>query len=192
MGIAQKRVEKTMLDASITAIQIDANSCFQVLLRTVGSDEISIEAQMDGEYSNDLDLTVAEQGNTLLISAGFRPEFKNHNDKLSAHKVVSIALNISIPEWKNVTLFGTNTIVIADGNYTKLHISLADGSCELTNIAKVATVKTQSGNIIVHEKAAQIRAESKYGSVSNNPIPKGLNEYKLNTVTGYIRLNKTE
>jgi len=181
-----------MLDASITAIQIDANSCFQVLLRTVGSDEISIEAQMDGEYSNDLDLTLAEQGNTLLISAGFRPEFKNHNDKLSAHKVVSIALNISIPEWKNVTLFGTNTRVIVDGNYTKLHISLADGSCELNNIAKITTVKTQSGNIIVHEKAAQIRAESKYGSVSNNPIPKGLNEYQLNTVTGNIRLNKTE
>ena len=191
-GFAQKRVEKSVLDSDISNIRIDANSCFQVVLSTVTSQEIRVEAQMDGEYSPDLELTLVEQGNTLVVNAGFHPEFKKPNDKLSAHKVVSISLDIAIPEYKNVTLYGTNTRVVADGNYKKLGITLSDGSCKLKNITEVVEVKTHSGDIIIYENAAVVTAESKYGKVSDNPIPSGHHQYELNTVTGNIKLHKTE
>ncbi len=185
-------MEKSILDPTISHIQIAANACFKVSLSTVASEKISVEAQMDGEYSKDLELTLVEKGNTLTVNAGFPSGFKNPNDKLSAHKVVSISLNISIPEFKNVRLFGTHARVIADGNYKELVITLSDGSCELSNIGEHTKVKTQSGNIVIHERAARIKAESKYGKVSDNPIPFGPHQYELNTVTGNIKLHKTE
>ena len=191
-GFAQKRVEKKIVDASISTIAIAAESCFQVILSTGPSEEITVEAQMDGEYSADIEVTLVESGNTLQVSAGFSPEFRNPNDKLSAHKVVSISLNILVPEYKSISLFGKNTRVIADGNYRKLAITLADGSCELRNVGEVVQVKTYSGPIVIYEKAAEIVAASKYGKVSNNPIPFGLHKYELHTVMGKIKLHKTE
>lgn len=192
LGFSQKRVEKRIVDTSISTIAIASESCFQVMLSTVASDEISVEAKMDGEYSADLEVILVERGNTLKVSAGFSPEFENPNDKLSAHKVVSISLNIQVPEYKNISLVGNSTRVIADGNYRKLTITLADGSCELRNVGEVVKVKTYSGAIVIYEKAAEIVAESKYGMLSDNPIPFGPHKYDLHTVMGKITLHKTE
>jgi len=192
LGFTQKRVARSILDTSITNIQIDAAACYRVVLSTIAAKEISVEAQIEGEYSDDLELGFVTQGNTLVVNAGFNPEFKNPNDKLSAHKVVSIALKILVPEFKNVSLVGTSTRVIADGNYKELTISLADGSCELRKAGEMVKVKTYSGTILLYETAAKIKTESKYGEVSNNPIPLGFAQYDLRTVMGKIKLYKTE
>ena len=192
IGTAQKLIKKTVLDDTVEQIQIDANNCFEVVLSTHKTNEIAIEAQIDGEYSRDLDLMVSEDGNSVMVSAGFQASFKHPNDKLSAHKVVSIALTIAVPEWKNVLVYGTNARVIAKGVYEKLNVSLADGSCNLVDVSQNVAVKTQSGDISVSVDAAIITINNKYGKVVGNPIPKGRNQYDLTTVTGNIVLNKTE
>lgn len=176
----------------ISLIQIDAENCYEVSLITKKTNEISIEAQIEGEYSTDLELRVMEKESMVMVNAGFQPNFINPNDKLSAHKVVSIALRIVVPEWKNVLLYGTNTRVLAKGDYKSLNVSLADGSCNLINVSQDVEVKTQSGNIYISSRAANIHANSKYGKIGVNPIPFGDNQYNLNTVTGNIVLNKTE
>ena len=191
-GSAQKLIKKSVLDDNVQQIQIDANSCFEVVLTTHKTSDIIIEAQIDGEYSQDLDVIVSENGNTVTVSAGFQANFKHPNDKLSAHKVVSIALKIAVPEWKKVLVFGTNSRVIAKGVYEDLKVSLADGSCSLIDVSQNVNVKTQNGNITISANAATIIVNNKYGNVSDNPIPTGTNQYDLNTVTGNITLNKTE
>lgn len=191
-GLSQKQVEKTILDPSITLIQIDAENCFEVVLETTDTAEIQIAAQMEGEYSKDLELTMHEDGTTLILGAGFRSDFINPNDKLSAHKVVSIGLHIVVPKWKNVEIFGTNSRVLASGVYSNLDIVLSDGLCKLHDISKLVKVKTQSGNIFVSTKSGEIKAHSKYGKITRERVPIGDNQYILSTVTGNIEVSKLE
>lgn len=106
-----------------------------------------------------------------MISADFQPLFINPNDKLSAHKVVSIALEISVPEYKNVDVFGTNTNLYAKGIYEDLNITLSDGRCNLENVSESVEVTTQKGDILLAAPSGNITAESVYGKVKgNNPL----------------------
>tara|TARA_R110002051_G_scaffold45660_3_gene92081 strand:+ start:349 stop:939 length:591 start_codon:yes stop_codon:yes gene_type:complete len=188
----QKNLYRTIIANDISFVQVNAANFFKVEFHTVEGNEITIEAEMEGEYSQDLDIEVNTNGNTLLIAAGFAPSFENPNDKLSAHKVVSILLKLTIPNFKKVEVYGTNSRVVLEGKYKELDVSLSDGECELHNIVGNANVKTQSGSISVFAKSVQINANSKYGKVSFNPIPEGLFIYKLQTMTGNIELSKTE
>ena len=189
---AQKVVKKSIIDTSISSYQIDASNCFSINIQTVDTDEIVVEATIDGEYRNDLVLNVKEEGTSVVVSAGFQPNFKNPNDKLSAHKVVSIALEIQLPEYKNVRIFGTNSNIKVTGFYENLKITLNDGYCQLSRVEGKANVTTQSGDIIVKSKSAEISANSKYGKIATNLIPNGNTKYNLNTVTGNILLKRIE
>lgn len=181
-----------MLGESVKLIQVNAENCYEVILETGDNEEIEVDAQMDGEYSEDLQMNFSETGNTLVLGAGFQPSFINPNDKLSAHKVVSIALKIRVPSYKNVQVYGNSARIIAFGDYSNLDITLSDGNCELHNISEEVNVRTQSGNIVVYANRATISAETKYGQYLMDTIPNGFNRYKLNSGTGNIILNKTE
>lgn len=187
---AQTQLNRTIEATSIDFLQINADNCFELRLETVDSKEIMIKAQLEGEYSTDLELEVQKIGNTLVIGAGFRPGFVTPNDKLSAHKVVSIGLKIRLPKWKNVEVYGTNTRVVAKGDYQGLDIVLADGACELEQVSQNTTVKTHSGNILLKANTGSVNAYSKYGNVEVIELPTGLNQYNLSTVTGNIELRK--
>lgn len=189
---AQKKIYKNILADHIGLIQLNATNCFSVEVYTAKDNQISVEAQMEGEYSQDLDLEVSTNGATLYVDTGFAPSFKNPNDKLSAHKVVSILLKLTVPSFKNLEVYGTNTRIVLEGEYNDVQVSLADGTCVLNNVMGNTNVKTQSGNIKVYSNGAIIDAVSKYGAVSKNPIPTGNSSFKLQTVTGNIDLSKTE
>lgn len=190
--VAQKQLKRTIKASSINLLQINTDNCYELRIETAQTDEIVIEAQLEGEYSKDLELEVHQNGNTLVFAAGFRSGFVNPNDKLSAHKVVSIGLHVLLPEGKNVQIYGANTTVVVRGDYNDLNIVLADGYCELNQVSQTATVRTQSGDILVRTDSGSTKAVSKYGTVRQVVLPKGLNLYNLSTVTGNIELRKPD
>ncbi|SNR57335.1 hypothetical protein SAMN04488009_2535 [Maribacter sedimenticola] len=189
---AQKHVQRILLTEDIDLIQVNTANCFEVQVNTVDEQVVNAEANIEGEYVDNLNLQVVSRGSTIFIDAGFSPNFSNPNDKLSAHKVVSIVLNISLPKNRNVEVYGTSSRVVVNGAYKKLNIILSDGVCEVNNAVGVIKVKTQSGAIKVLSNAANISATTKYGEVSPNIIPNGFSTYDLQTVTGNIELIKTE
>lgn len=189
---AQKLVEKSIVNPEIKAISIDAANIFELSVDTGEGTEMVLEANIDGEYKNDLLLNVRQSGNTLLVSTGFQPDFKTPNDKLGAHKVISVGLKVLLPIQKRVTIFGTDSHVTAKGRYQNLKVTLSNGQCVIDRVSKTVTVSTQSGTISVIAKAAEIEAESKYGKVRGDYIPSGSNRYDLSSVTGDILLNKAE
>lgn len=190
--LAQNEVLRKFLGNSVQNIQINADNCYLIKVSASIGDTIVLTGQIDGEYTKDLQVESKQEGNALYIAAGFRPSFNNPNDKLSAHKVVSIALWISVPENKKLVVYGTNARVVIEGSYKDVSVVLADGDCELSNVLGSASVSTQSGGIIVNATKADIFTDVKYGKISENPIPKGGPKYQLKTVTGNIQLNKTE
>lgn len=189
---AQKVVKKSIVDSAIDSFQIDASNSFEISIETRDTDAVVVEATIDGEYSKDLVLSVKEVGSAVMINAGFRPNFENPNDKLSAHKVVSIALRIQLPTHKKVRLFGTNCTIQASGAYEKLKVTLNDGASYLNNVKGFVEVNTQSGDIIVKSNKAEIHGVSKYGKILGDQIPNGNTKYILHTVTGNIRLKRIE
>ncbi|WP_339707596.1 hypothetical protein [uncultured Kriegella sp.] len=189
---AQKVLKKSFIDPGISFIRVDANNCFKVELETGNTNEMLIAANIDGEYSKELLLNVKRDGATTSVSADFQPNFVRPNDKLSAHKVISIALKITVPKQKEVYLHGTSCNVFASGQYQFLRVTLNDGKCTLSNISESANIMTQSGDIMVSSTNATILASSKYGLVDSVSIPKGDTSLVLRTTTGNIHLKKTE
>lgn len=189
---AQKKVQKTIFDTNDTAIEINANNCFLVTINTAKTDQISVEAKMDGEYSNDLLLNLNEEGKTLLVNTTFSPFFNIPDDKLAAHKVLSISLLITIPENMKVQVYGTYCNINATGKYENIHITLNDGKCVLKDVSYNAKVITQSGAIDLYIKRGTVTAVSKYGEVNSETILSGINGYTLNSITGNIHIYKTE
>ncbi|RIV34798.1 hypothetical protein D2V08_05310 [Flagellimonas lutimaris] len=189
---AQKLVRKAFIDPRTETIQIDAQYCYRIDLKTASSNEVEISASMEGEYAKDLLISIEQSGTTAMISADFQPLFINPNDKLSAHKVVSIALEIRVPEYKYVDVFGTNTNLYATGKYEDLNITLSDGRCTLENVSESVEVTTQKGDIMVMAPSGNIVAESTYGNVEKGIIPFGYNQFILKTIEGDIFLTKTK
>lgn len=187
---AQKLIRKTLVHPGIEFFQIDSNHCFKVDLQTVRSEEMVVEATIDGEYRKDLLVKITEEGNTIKVSTGFQPNFVNPNDKLSAHKVISIALKISLPEYQKVQLFGNSSQVEVNGRYTDLDIRLNDGRCVLNNVSENVKVKTQSGNITLNSQAATIRALSRYGKIYRAEVPAGDDHFDLSSTSGDIHINR--
>lgn len=173
-------------------VQVNTANCFKVLLQTTEEQEINAIANIEGEYVDNLNIEAVSKGSTIFIDAGFSPNFHNPNDKLSAHKVVSITLSVSVPKYRNVAVYGTSSRLLVNGSYEGLNVSLSDGACELNNVLGDIKVKTQSGNIKVWSNTANISAVAKYGHVGSNEIPTGNSTYDLQTVTGNIELIKTE
>jgi hypothetical protein len=189
---AQKKLKRVIFTQGISLVQLNSANCFKVEVHTGQGNEVVIEAEIEGEYTQDLDLKVNTNGTAILIEAGFVPSFENPNDKLSAHKVISILLKLTIPKNKDLEIYGTNSRVIINGIYNEVYVALSDGVCQLNEVVGNVSVRTQRGSIGVLTKSAQIEANSKYGKVSLNLIPKGLSVYKLQTVTGNIELIKTK
>ncbi|WP_430968246.1 DUF4097 family beta strand repeat-containing protein [Spongiimicrobium sp. 2-473A-2-J] len=189
---AQKLVKKSYIDATTSSIQIETNNCFEVDLRTSLSDQMVVEATIDGEYKKDLLLNIRKAGTTVFVSTGFQPNFVNPNDKLSAHKVISIALTVMVPRHKSVKIYGTSSNITVTGSYEELDVVLEDGRCTLNNTGQTVAVTTQSGDIYVSQGAAEIKASSKYGKIFEETIPEGDNRFTLRTTTGNIHLKKTK
>jgi hypothetical protein len=72
---AQKMVVKTVENPDISFVQIDAKNCFSLALETVDIPKTTVAASIDGEYLQDLMVNVAQEGSTVLVSAGFQPNF---------------------------------------------------------------------------------------------------------------------
>ncbi len=188
---AQKMIKKSLINTNISAFQIDTDNCFELELIATTTDELIVEATIDGEYSEDLIVKINETGSTYFVSAGFRPNFIAPNDKLSAHKVVSIALRISLPAYNTVNVTGTNCNVLAKGMFSFLNVVLDDGHCTIDQVGQNTIVKTQSGDIRLLGEGGNVVAASKYGQVINEFFPKGESDFSLHTVTGNVHLINT-
>ena len=188
----QKLVRKALIDPQITSIHVNAHFCYQIAMETYTGDEVQVLANIEGEYAPDLFVALTESGSTIFVDAGFQPNFINPNDKLSAHKVISIALQIKLPEYREVHVYGTNCNVEASGKYGKLEVKLDDGQCTIRDVAEYVEVTTQKGDILLTIPKGNITANSNYGEIFREVIPRGDNRYILQSIEGNIHLRKTK
>lgn len=182
----QNRLAKSLLNPGIHSISIDGSLCYRIVIETTNEPEVSVEAQMEGEYGKDLVVLFREAGNTLFIEPRFRPEFQLPNDKLGAHKVVSISMHVALPPGQDVMLTGSTCEIETSGTFRDLGIVFNDGSCLLGHSAENTRVRTNSASIHATVGAGMVEATSGFGKVSLDPIPRGDHHMQLVSTTGNI------
>lgn len=190
--LGQKAVRKSYPAPYGTLVQIDTDKSFEAEITAYEGDKLIVDARLDGEYAEALSVNITKEGSTLLVTTEFDPGFIHPNDKLSAHKVVSVALSIKVPANLDVQVFGTSCNVIMTGAFRNVDVALNDGSCTLNQVAHTVNVQTQSGNINLNSLRGVIRAVSHYGQVVQEEIPQGDEFYELETVSGDITLERTK
>ena len=186
LGISQKLVEKEIINPETQFVEINTLNCFQVTLDTEATQRLKVEASIEGEYIKDLAIKVEEEGANIIISADFLPSFLAPHYKFNVHKAISISLSVTLPEYMNAAIIGTNSNVYVTGNYKKLSVTLADGNCSFDNVSEYVSAKTQTGEIVVHNAMGTIVAESEYGKVQKGTIAKGDHYFELHSVEGNI------
>jgi len=187
---AQKSIRKSIVNPRTSWVHIDTEHCFELALGNSDSKEVIVQAHIDGEYSEDLLIEMEEEGTTLLIRPDFRAEFQHPNDKLSAHKVISIHLIVLVPEYTNVKVYGSHTLVEANGIFSATEFTLDDGQCTMNIDAETLEATTHSGDIYFKSKGAKVEASSRYGVVKGGPIPPGNGSVSLRSTSGNIYLKK--
>ena len=187
---AQRIIEKSLVNKHARFFYIDSSLAYKVLLKTNSSQEINIRATIEGEYQNEIILNIQESESQLAISTSFSPQFQFKNDKLSAHKVVSIAMEISVPEEISVQLSGDYTNLSASGSYKLLEVNLKDGRCYLDQTRGEIHVDTKSGDIILESTEGYVEASSEYGRIEADQLPLGEAVYRLKSTRGNIRIIK--
>ncbi|WP_445386638.1 hypothetical protein ACT6NV_07505 [Robiginitalea sp. IMCC44478] len=183
---SQKKVVKTLLSPEISSIRIDGQQCFSIELKTADVPEVVVQALMEGEYQRQVLLLAEKQANTLVISTGFSPDFELPNDKLGAHKVLSIRLEVTVPNYQNVDVYAGSCSVETSGQFQNLSIALNDGQCKLSHTAENTQVRTQSAKITAAVASGVIAAKSRYGRVEIANIPAGDSRFTLNSTEGDI------
>lgn len=164
---AQKLLEQSFSKENLQGIYIKSDEIFEIHLSASPSDHITIGTKIDGETFESSLLKTRVQNNQLIIETGRTPDFAPFNDKLSAHKVLSIVLYINLPEDMDIDIFSTLASVDAQGRFGQVQINLGRGGCRLVDFRfrESATVNTLTGAINIEVETAEVRAQSRNGNV---------------------------
>jgi hypothetical protein len=190
----QKKLFKEYDAKGIETLFIESDEIFQIKLIASQTDKISIYTVIEGETFESSLLNTKLVEKQLKITTGRTPDFIPFNDKLSAHKILSIVLEITIPEYMTVDVYSALASVEASGNYKNVRINLDRGGCEFSNFRfrESAHINTISGNIYIETTEVQIVAQSRNGNIV---IPYGMtgnHAIHLNSIHGDITVENSQ
>lgn len=188
----QKVTQRSFDASALTNVQIDAERIFQVELIGERTETVRTEVFIEGEYQSELTVSSGVVGSTLFLKGVFMPSFVDPNDKLSAHKVVSVRLKVYLPESLETEVSGSATRVLAGGFFDDLTIITAKGPVFLNAASGLISVRTTTGEIIAENIRGALSATSTYGQVYRNEVPRGNATLRLESVSGDIYINKEE
>ena len=146
--------------------------------------------KFEGEHSENLVIIDSINQGVLRLSTDFQPLFKADNDKLSAHKVLSVELQLSIPKPIDLNIKSDIAQTKIEGQFPNVFIELKTGNCTLDPFFGNATINTINGTINIKTNNAKTIAKSKTGIVDVVQFKLALHQLNLQTVNGNINVSK--
>ncbi len=189
---AQKVTNKSFSSKGVSTLVINGDMVFKMHIETAKTQTISIRSLAEGEHSEEVVLITQIKSNTLYISSIYQPLFVADNDKLSAHKVLSVEYKLVIPEQLNLSISSSIASVFLFGNYNKVTTELMNGSFFAKSFKGDLLVNTIHGDFEVETHQATAEASSKHGKVDQAVLGNGNNQITLNSINGNIRISKSE
>lgn len=146
---AQKELMKSWDASSFDSVEVISDEVFVIRVVSARINSIEVVIKVEGEHAEQLVLAVSKEQRVLSIAPELRPYFKAPNDKLAAHKVLSIEMEVRVPESFEFYTEAAIASVEARGSFKGFSAQLHDGNCTLFNFKGNADLFTRHGNIKV-------------------------------------------
>lgn len=186
---AQKVLEKQFNASAFETLVIESDDVFTIDISAAKTDKIKVRTHIEGEHYESVVLNTFEAHNTLTLSTGYSPFFEKENDKLAAHKLIAIDMEIIVPENLNIEIRSKIASVKGNGTFKNMFVALENGTCLLNNFEGNATLYTKRGPITVYAVPKMAgEAISKKGVVINELSKNGSYKIKAESITGTIKL----
>lgn len=190
---AQKVIQKEIASDGIQILSIPDDVIYKITIQSSEESIVKISAHISGEHAESVVIDARIIEDTLSLKTGFTPFFDLENDKLAAHKVMAIEMEITLPKEMAVQIKSKLASVNTEGIFKNLDISLENGNCILTNFLGNAHLKTMGGNITVWaKKNVSGKAFSKNGTVENELPNQRKFLVEAESSSGNISLLQTE
>lgn len=188
----QKTTSNIIEAENLERIIFTSEEVFRIDISTTPGKTISIKTDSQGEYSNDIGIDHQIDQGTLYLTSKFREKLQDGYDKLSAHKVFAIKVDLIIPEGLIVQIRSNLASVYAEGSYKHLIIELKSGSASLQKFFGNTLINTYGGNIEIETKNARVEAFTRNGELDIPQFMHGDNLLKLTSIDGNITVRKTD
>lgn len=189
--VAAQRDTREIINAEkIERIHIKSDEVYLINITTSENDQIVISTHSEGEYYNEIALETSVNNEELIINTSYPRELTSGYDKLSAHKVFSLEIQLEIPEGMEVTVNSNIASLQSTGKFKSIFAELKQGYCKLLNFSGTAVINTFSGYILVETKSGLIDAKSRNGKVEIPDFLSGRNSIKLTSIDGDIKVRK--
>lgn len=189
---AQKQIMKQFDGSQLSTVSISGNTIFKISITTKKEKDIKLILQVDGENNEQVVLQTHIRRDTLFVESTYQPLFIKPDDKLSAHKKISIELTIFVPEHFNISITSDIASVNATGNYNYFMTELLNGHFTATGFFTDLLVNTIHGNISLETDAAQLKLQSKNGTITQDKIDHGRSQISLHSINGNIMVTKAQ
>ena len=188
-SFAQKIIEREFDAANLATIEINSDDIFAIRITSGKTNKIKIKTNIEGENFENVVLSVVKKNETLIINPEYSPFFKAKNDKLAAHKVIAIELDVFIPENFEIHIKSALASVETNGSFKLISALLEKGNCNFNNFKGNAIVKTNNGAITIYANQKTTgTAISKKGIVINELSNNGVYSINAESIRGDISL----
>ena len=189
---AQKTTRENLTTGDLKRIVFSSDEIYKISVSTIPGNEVIITTRTEGEYYNQISLENYLKDGTLFLNSKFREDLQNGFDKLSAHKVFSMEVELQVPENLVLEINSNLASVYISGSYERIFIQLTNGSCYLENYKGNAVVNTFHGNIFGTTRRTEIKANSRHGEVVVPKIFNGNHKMVLTSINGDIKISETK
>ena len=188
--LAQSKWEKKIDAPEVHSLSIELGFIQNLMVSTGNSDQYVIKTSSEGEYRDQVMLVSKEVDHWLEIYPQWAPSFIAPNDKLSAHKVRALSLELIVPKGKTLEIRGEQAVVSVQGEYKEVVLRLGSGQVNLRYSSEESDIRTDSADVFLTVPYGDIQASSVEGKVIGS-IPLNTRfHYKLASQKGSIYLNK--
>ena len=189
-SFAQKIIERKIDAASISLIEINSDDVFNIIITSEDITKVIIKTNIVGENFENVLLSIKENNGQLSIAPEYSPYFEAKNDKLAAHKVIAIEMELIVPENIEIIINSSLASLKASGKYVSVKALLGTGNCILENFNGDALINTKQGfiKVFAHKSVYGGIAISKKGTVTNELTTKGKYRIEAESFEGDISL----
>ncbi|OIQ23336.1 hypothetical protein [Lacinutrix sp. MedPE-SW] len=189
---AQTNNVSTFNNPEIKNIVISGSKMFNIKVIATKRKTILVKSKTEGELSKFSQVVIKNNTNSLSISTVQQPFLIPENDKLSAHKVFSVDIELYLPEHLNLDIKSEIATVEISGVFKDVLLELEQGNANLFHFKSNARIFTTTGHINLNTNFANVISNSKLGVVKTEELTSGLHTIKINTISGNINVTKTK
>lgn len=189
----QKLIERNWDSHGISRLLLTTDMAYSINITTARVSQISLRARAEGETFEHVLINEKLDQDQLQLFTSYTPYYEPINDKLAAHKVMGLDVQLTLPEGMVVEVRSALASVQGQGRFLDFSARLEDGNCTLKEFKGNARLITQGGFICVSAKEGVTgKATSKHGKVLNTLAENGNYLIWAESVRGDIKLLPTQ